>query len=88
MGTYSLRGEREENMKLESTITIIIDEGPETGFYIEHFNDLVREIKKVLDKWGSSYDIETDPDPQLRLPTKEDVADYKAYHRAEGMHSP
>ena len=71
-----------------SEIIISIDDGPEEGFYIEHFKVLVREIENTVRSLTESYGISCNPDPNLSPPTKEDIADYKAYHKGEGIHTP
>ena len=72
-----------------SEIIITIDDGPEEGFYIEHFNELVRKVEALLKHTNlESCSVEGNPDPNLSPPTKEDIADYKAYHKGEGVHTP
>lgn len=72
-----------------SEIIITIDDGNEDGFYIEHFRTLVAKVATLMKRQGlESYSVDGNPDPNLEPPTKEDIADYKAYHKGEGIHTP
>ena len=72
-----------------SEIIITIDDGPEEGFYLEHFDALATKVEALLRHANlESYSVEGNPDPNLSPPTKEDIADYKTYHKGEGIHTP
>ena len=71
-----------------SEIIITIDDGPQEGFYIEHFYALLREVENTVRSVTESYAVVGNPDSNLSPPTKEDIADYKAYHKGEGVHTP